>query len=291
MKNMIADTKNYNKTEIVSIGDRIFPDKFLLHSKFKRVTNFTNKESIISIVTEEIGKGPINIVIAGMDVANINDLYITKNFISINYEKYPFDKRKLFNSQIKFKKINTNRLEKNLIYFEKTLLNLSHPKSITFLIDSNREKYFTTAFERNFLKRIKESVYDIYNNNLIYGIKKVKGVGFGLTPSGDDFISGLIIALYVFDNLYCNNTKYEKLRKLIYQITKSENLLSNSFLSLSKDGFMPERIKKFIISILYESEKEIFNQIKNLLLIGETSGSDLGVGFLLTIKNGGILCF
>ena len=288
---MITDTKNYNKTEIVSIGDRIFPGKFFLHSKFKRVTNFTNKESIISVVTEEIGKGPINIVVAGMDVANINDLYITKNFISINYKKYPFDKQKLFNSQIKFKKINTNRLEKNLIYFEKTLLDLSHPKSIAFLIDSNREKYFTTAFERNFLKRIKESVYNIYNNNLIYGIKKVKGVGFGLTPSGDDFISGLIIALYIFDNIYCNNTKYKKLRKLIYKITKSENLLSNSFLSLSKDGFMPERIKKFIISILYESEKEIFNQINNLLSIGETSGSDLGVGFLLTIKNGGILCF
>lgn len=288
---MIVDVKNYNKTEIVSIGDRIFQGKFFLHSKFKRVTNFSNGNSVLSIVTEEIGKGPVNIVVEGMDVANINDLYISKNFISINYKKYPFDKRKLFNSQIKFKKINTNRLKKNLIYFEKTLLDLSHPKSIAFLINSDRKKYFTTAFERNFLERIKEGVYNIFNNNLIYGIKKVKGVGFGLTPSGDDFISGLIIALYVFDNIYCNNTKYEKLRKLIYKITKGENLLSNSFLSLSKDGFMPERIKKLIISILYESEKEIFNQIKNLLLIGETSGSDLGVGFLLTIKNGGILCF
>ncbi|PKP58297.1 hypothetical protein CVT91_08805 [Candidatus Atribacteria bacterium HGW-Atribacteria-1] len=288
---MIVDVKNYNKTEIVSIGDRIFSGKFFLHSKFKRVTNFTNGNSIISIVTEEIGRGPATIVVEGMDVANINDLYIGKNFISINYKKYPLDKRKLFNSQIKFRKINSNKLEKNLEYFEKSLLDLSHPKSLAFLINSEREKYFNTTFDKNFLKRIKGGVYNIFNDKLINGIKKVKGIGFGLTPSGDDFIAGFLIALYVIDNIYNYDVKFKELRETIYRISKSENLLSNSFLSLSKDGFLFDRIKKLIISILNESEQKIFNRTKNLLSIGDTSGSDLGVGFLLTIKKGGILCF
>jgi len=288
---MMVDVKNYNKTEIVSIGDRIFSGKFFLHSKFKRVTNFTNGESIISIVTEEIGRGPVTIVVEGMDVANINDLYIGKNFISINYKKYPLDKRKLFNSQIKFRKINSNKLEKNLKYFEKSLLDLSPPKSLTFLIDRGREKNFKTSFEKNLLKRTKEGVYNIFNNKLISGIKKVKGIGFGLTPSGDDFIAGFLIALYVIDNIYNYDVKFKELRETIYRISKSENLLSNSFLSLSKDGFLFDRIKKLIISILNESEQKIFNRTKNLLSIGDTSGSDLGVGFLLTIKKGGILCF
>lgn len=288
---MMVDVVNYNKTEIVSIGDRIFSGKFFLHSKFKRVTNFTNGESIISIVTEEIGRGPVTIVVEGMDVANINDLYIGKNFISINYKKYPLDKRKLFNSQIKFRKINSNKLEKNLEYFEKSLLDLSPPKSLTFLIDRGREKNFKTSFEKNLLKRTKEGIYNIFNNKLINGIKKVKGIGFGLTPSGDDFIAGFLIALYVIDNIYNYDVKFKELRETIYRISKSENLISNSFLSLSKDGFLFDRIKKLIISILNESEQKIFNRTKNLLSIGDTSGSDLGVGFLLTIKKGGILCF
>ncbi|MBU4562281.1 DUF2877 domain-containing protein, partial [bacterium] len=147
------------------------------------------------------------------------------------------------------------------------------------------------TFDKNFLKRIKGGVYNIFNNKLINGIKKVKGIGFGLTPSGDDFIAGFLIALYVIDNIYNYDVKFKELRETIYRISKSENLLSNSFLSLSKDGFLFDRIKKLIISILNESEQKIFNRTKNLLSIGDTSGSDLGVGFLLTIKKGGILCF
>lgn len=288
---MKVDVKNYNKTEIVSIGDRIFQGKFFLHSKFKRVTNFSNGNSVISIVTEEIGKGPVNIVVKGIDVANINNFYMGKNFISIDFEKFPFNNQKLYNSKIKFRKIDSSKLEKNLIYFEKALLDLSPPKSLTFLIDRGREKNFKTSFEKNLLKRTKEGIYNIFNNKLISGIKKVKGIGFGLTPSGDDFIAGFLIALNVIDNIYNYDVKYKELRETIYRIAKSENLLSNSFLSLSKDGFLFDRIKKLIISILNESEQKIFNRTKNLLSIGDTSGSDLGVGFLLTIKKRGILCF
>jgi len=77
---------------------------------------------------------------------------------------------------------------------------------------------------------------------LIEGIRLIKGVGIGLTPSGDDFISGLLTALKVLEIINKENNSY--LRKIIYDNAKGDNLISNNFLFYASEGLFFEKNKK-----------------------------------------------
>ena len=113
-------------------------------------------------------------------------------------------------------------------------------------------------------------------------MKKIKGAGFGLTPSGDDFIAGLLFGLYILEKIYSLNLK--EIREEIYNISKSNNIISNTFLYLAKEGSFFKKLKELVLSLLYSGEKEIFMNTKKLMNMGATSGSDLATGLLITLR-------
>ena len=110
----------------------------------------------------------------------------------------------------------------------------------------------------------------------------MKGSGTGLTPSGDDFITGLLAALYIYENI--TGISSLKKRQKIYEIAKGENYISNTFLYYAAKGFFFERFKNFVISLFLLDEKEISINTKLVLSIGNTSGADIITGFLMTLN-------
>ncbi len=325
------------KIEIVSIGDRVSPGSYTLHSAFSKAANFLNGERLVAVVTGEVGRGPVNLVVSGLEPSQTTSLEIGEDSIILNGETSPFDRDKLYRSQIEAASIDRDRLEKNLAAFEKTLIDLSPPKSLAFLLDPAREADFTTSFEKEFVKRVKEAISAIFREapkgrqpvrrnldeggtiaqgfslgdtdekeaiSAIFreapkgrhtiaqgfslgdigekGIKKLKGLGFGLTPSGDDFNAGLLSALNLWE--LTSGEDLTKLKKSVFGAAKGKNPLSNSFLALARDGCFFERLKELILSLGGEDEDRVRAAAKPLIAHGETSGSDLGVGFLLTMQ-------
>jgi len=280
------------KIEIVSIGDRIFPGEYTLHSRFQRVVNFTDGERLVALVTGEVGRGPVNIVVKDLDPGLIDViLRIDPGTITINGGAYPFYRRLIFHSQMGTGPVDNQRLRENLGAFEDALLELSPPGSLAFLIDQNREANFTSSFERGFVERVKEGTQTIFGGrdraapdakNILSGVKKIKGLGFGLTPSGDDFIAGLLVALNLIELI--DDMNRSKLREEIVEVSRSGNLLSNSFISLAGDGCLFEGFKDLLTSLIEGDKIGIRARTENLLSLGASSGSDMGVGFLLTIK-------
>ena len=47
---------------IVSRGDHIRPGRYQLHSRFAKAINFANGEWLVSLVNEDVGAGPVNLV-------------------------------------------------------------------------------------------------------------------------------------------------------------------------------------------------------------------------------------
>ena len=47
---------------LISIGDRVEEGLYRFHSRFNRAVNFTQGDHLVSVVAEEIGDGPRNIV-------------------------------------------------------------------------------------------------------------------------------------------------------------------------------------------------------------------------------------
>ena len=104
--------------EIISIGDHLFPGEFSLHSRFRRVVNFTDGKTIVAVVDEEVGRGPVNIVVRGFDLTEGGSLRIDDKTIRIGERSFPYDREKIFNSSIDRGQIREEQLARRLAYFE-----------------------------------------------------------------------------------------------------------------------------------------------------------------------------
>jgi len=280
----------HRQIELVSFGDRIPSGTFKFHSRFRRTINFQNNSMLISIVNEDIGSGPLNIIVRGLDLQKIHSLSIYNNILTINNIQILINEIVKYSSRLSPKAVSISKFTDNLAFLQTSLTKLSAPKSLSFLLDEKREKDFISGFEKEFTKRMKLGVDLIYNGtmpSLVEGVSKIKGCGFGLTPSGDDFNAGLLSGLYLKQELFGNDLS--EVRNAIYKTAQGYNLISNTYLYLAKEGLFIERFKNFINSILYEGEKKIYTNIQKILNVGETSGADMLVGFIFSFKKAGDL--
>lgn len=105
---------------------------------------------------------------------------------------------------------------------------------------------------------------------------KLIGLGPGLTPSGDDFLVGLIT---IFNLPHSPLTKYISFCK---ETIKSARDLTNeiSFMALKKaaDGQVRESIISLLHSIFHKSENEVKLNLNTILSIGSSSGTDIALG-------------
>jgi hypothetical protein len=264
---------------MLSFGDRIESGHYKVHSKFNKVINFVRKGCIVSLVTEVIGAGPTNIVLNNLNFLEGDTLIIDKGYLVNNDFKISINNQKIYNSGINFKEVNYETLEMNLQYFESVISKRSPKKSLAFLLNDRRRNEFTTGFEKKFMKLVIRAVEEIIEGNVMKGVRIIKGVGFGLTPSGDDFLIGFLSGLHVVQTI--NEADYSTLMKNIYETARSKNQISNTLLSLAKEGFFFEKFKKLITSIINGYKKDILRDTEDFISIGETSGADICVGFLL----------
>ncbi len=284
-----VDTNNH-QIELVSFGDRIPNGNFQIHSRFRRTINFHNNSILISIVNEDIGGGPLNIIVRGLDLQKIHSLSIYNNIMSINNMQLLINDIIKYSSKLSLKAVSISKLTDNLKFLQTSLLELCAEKSLVFLLDEKFESCFTSGFEKEFVKRMKSGIDLILKGNitnLIEGISKIKGCGFGLTPSGDDFNAGLLSVLYLKQKLFGKDLS--AIRNTIYKTAQGDNLISNTFLYLAKEGLFVERLKNFIHSLLYEGQKKIYTNIQKIINVGETSGADMLVGFIFSFKKMGDL--
>ena len=299
--------------EILSYGDSLTTGNYKIHSRFSSAVNFMSDNSIISVVNKGVGSGPVNIVVDGIELKTIQSLIIDDAGFVLNNSRFEFNLSKQYNSKIRLNKINKDKFEVNLDFFERCLFELSSPMSLAFLLEERRKENFKTSFEKELVKRFELGVAKIFSANPIEGIKKIKGAGFGLTPSGDDFICGFLIALniakkllklknfpkvfrltqyLIFEDIKRQNFAFifkepsggfffSRLIDETYNAAKGKNSISNAFLLCAKEGRLFERFKKLVYSIFHNGEQEIFECTKGLLSVGETSGADMAVGLVV----------
>jgi len=281
---------NYHSPKLISYGDTIKKGIYHIHSRFRRTINLQNGNILLSIVNQDIGKGPFNIILHYLDFREIHSLIVLQNVIIINKIPFQLHEDLKYHSKITFQNAKVDKLYENLNFVESFLANQSPDKSLSFLFNEKRETYFATTFERAFLQRIKQGIEYMQKGtleNLKKGIAWIKGCGFGLTPSGDDFLAGLLSGLYVKHEIKGNDLS--EVRKLIYTYAQGENLISNSFLTSAYKGLFNEGFKNFIMSLFQKNHEQLISHVESFLDVGATSGADTLVGFMFAWKKAGEL--
>jgi len=268
--------------KLISYGNRIRRGKYLLHSTFKSAANFSSEDDFVFVVNRAVGAGPLNAVLEDFDPDTLSTLEVLDDYLCLNEERILFDDSTLYDSTFELAELDERRFGRNLQFFENTLEKLAPKKSLTFLIDDGREAEFSSIFELEFVKRCREGCAKIFSDDFLEGIKILKGLGPGLTPSGDDFISGTLIALNLFQKI--RQVDYSKTIRQIYEMARGDNPFTNAFLDCAAQGLLFEKFKRLISALLVSNEPELIDSTKHLLEIGETSGADQAVGFIIGLK-------
>ncbi len=270
-----------NKCDFI-LGDMLPAGKFLVHSRFDNVINFTNTCNEIVFVTnifENIASNGIYIKNAAL--SKDNSLSISKDQITINGEKISTNKTTTYNSKLTFSDIDHLAFEKKLIEIPENHNSLFPPESMLFVILPERCRYFTKGFDHHFMKNSLEAAEHLSSERIEKGIKLLKGTGKGLTPSGDDFIAGLLFGLHF--NEFKSQKCLASLRKNIFRAAIGHNQLANTFLSNANRGNYFYLLKNFVI-LSSKKEKPAVG-LNQLLSLGATSGADLLTGYIFCIKN------
>jgi len=270
---------------IIDFGSCISSGKYILHSSFQNVHNYSSNQDLISLVMPSIGSGPNNIVLTNIPekplkniVVNSSEIQFGNHIISI--------KQDIFSEELDIYIADPIQLfEKNQVIIAKIPTFVAH-NSLAFLLysglETNLESNFKTSFEKAFLKHVKFAVEGFSLNSLPDVTSKMKGLGFGLTPSGDDFNCGMLYGLN-----YLNIILEIDLKETIEEVYKNglgKNLISNTFLKFASLNEYYEKFYNLLKALKSGSDEEIINNAIKVTQAGHSSGSDMLTGFLLTVQ-------
>ena len=271
---------------LLSIGDQVKEGTYPFHSRFHRAANFWCDKQLVSVVSEEVGDGPLNIVISDFDGQSMPGepapLMITTNTVILGNNRFEFTDDDYYCSTVALDDWEPRLFDHNLSVLAEELRTAASPKSLAFLLDERRIMSFRPGFERAFTEQIQHGVQQMINGHLLAGVRTLRGCGLGLTPSGDDFIAGLLIGLNLLQRLRGQN--YQEIVDEVFRAAKTGNVFSNSFLDLARRGLLFGRMKDLVLALMSESEEMVRKSAARLMDIGGSSGADLGTGFLLTVR-------
>ena len=136
---------------------------------------------------------------------------------------------------------------------------------VTALLMLYGESCNVKGFERAVLNRECEVLRNSHDLN--DAVEKLLGLGFGLTPSGDDFVAGIIAIMNLIGK---SAVRFRTI------IEAYDNPFSRTMLIDALEGHYSFPLYSLIRSIADDSVSE--NDITNLLRVGHTSGYDTLAG-------------
>ncbi len=135
------------------------------------------------------------------------------------------------------------------------------------IFDSESRAYGTYALE------IVNKAFN--SDSSISVLSELIGLGKGLTPSGDDFLCGLIYYLK-----YTGNNKYDPFKEITDNLSKT-NVISQNYLISATSGDYTEFVYDYVKALYSEDFDYLSLSTDNLLKFGNSSGGDIAAGVLL----------
>ncbi|KKM60707.1 hypothetical protein LCGC14_1539160 [marine sediment metagenome] len=278
----------------------------LIHSIFQRVINITVLENqLISLVGQEVGQGPLNILVnipkhinlltigikRGDIVTRVGEsIVIGENVIEISTQWTELwePKRKFQTSLQPLKTIMANiEIMRDIALASDHLSGLGELIPFTHingLKDSKTEKlgsvsHLALPHISSMLKAIKSG----HSHDIIRITKHLVGLGPGLTPAADDMLLGLMISmLYISENFNKTSIDVKKINKDIISIISGRTtIISEEFLREASVGKVNEAVASLMENLLTSRQREVENSVRKLLDLGGTSGTDTVLGVIL----------
>lgn len=276
--------------ELISIGDRVRPGRYTVHSRFRRVTNFIHGSELVFLAEESVGGGPLTLLARGADLPAIDRLEISDERLATSRETILLNGIARYISSVEWEKAPAQPSRAKIEELKRRILLEAHPGSMAFLLRHGPQKPSSSEFDRTLAQRLTDGAR-LLQNALAYnhptclarGIQTLKGCGKGLTPSGDDYLAGCLTALHSIPEI--KRRKKEKLIRRIEHLSEGNNPLTNAFLRMAGECRLFEPMKLFIEAFSSGGKTELAAGVRRILAHGETSGADWATGFVMTLES------
>ncbi|QNB46485.1 DUF2877 domain-containing protein [Thermanaerosceptrum fracticalcis] len=272
-----------------------------VHSVFHRVCNlFTMEGELYSLALPEVGNSPNSLLVAlppGEDfiswgfVQNGKFMAIGTSTLLIDDYFIDLSKAGLWTLGDMDCPVSRHQILKNLMILKKQVVRDGFPEGLGGLLaDKPPDSYLIKAVLKVLIP-LTEAIRSGDQVGVYRGGRSLIGLGPGLTPSGDDFLSGFMSSLYCGAKaLGFETTGVWRCNQEIVRAAKGRtNLISYTQILYASQGQTPEHIHALLNALYYgEDDEQLIKAVKRVLGMGSTSGSDLlaGIGmameFLLT---------
>ena len=208
-------------------------------------------------------------------------LQVGRRTVVFACRRYPFTSRHRYHSSIELRAADPDRFQHNLSILGEALKQAAPPKSLAFLLDSQRRKNLRAGFERAYAAQIERGVQQVFHGHLLEGVRRLKGCGVGLTPGGDDFIAGLLIGLHVQPKL--RGQDFQPTIDAVFRAARGRNIFSNTFLDLARRGLASGPMRDLMLALMAGPGEAVRQAAARLCAVGATSGADLATGLFVTL--------
>jgi len=266
---------------------------------FDRACNLINeRREVLSIVTPQIGNGPFNLVVED-DVCfsehlnNQSPISIRPNQLNLGDLSINTADAKLWSPRPNWETLYTRRddILDHLMSLRASDSERSNPlanfetSSSSGIASSQRASALlsmTLPFT-NYQSPISSSLISSLANadlpSSLSAAYQLAGLGIGLTPAGDDFILGAVLAAWIIHPLEVASVLAEEITNTAAPLTTS---LSAAWLRSAGRGEAGILWHNFFNALSTGDTSAIQLQITKLLSIGHTSGADALAGFFGT---------
>ena len=228
---------------------------------FDPACNLINERGdVLSIVTQQIGNGPFNLVIED-DIFFSEHLHVQSSI-----------------------SIRGTQLQLGDLTIDTADAHLWSPLPNWETLHAQRDDILTRlrSFpipDFQFPNSLPSSLSSADLASSIAAARQLAGLGIGLTPAGDDFILGAILATWIVHPFDVAKVFAEEIANTAAPLTTS---LSAAWLKSAGKGEAGILWHEFFDALIAGDAVGIQSQIDKLLSLGETSGADALSGFLGT---------
>lgn len=253
-----------------------FPGNAHVLAIFKRSLDFAINGDVIALVEPDLHNGPFHIVVSHIPEWNQpNDVQITTQAgiwsfgaWNLDFSRPPF----IWEPCLEWDEMTWSRSS------------LSHLRALS--IEAAQRRRGDTPFARAFdgqppemLVALRAALQDCSAQRMRMAASRIAGLGPGLTPSGDDFLAGIMLAAHAF--AYPSRNLARKLCTIIYETAAPRTTkLSQAFLKAAREGMAHELWHTLLHTLVEEDLRAVQSAAAHVLAFGETSGLDMLAGFL-----------
>ena len=253
-----------------------FPRNAHVLAIFKRSLDIALNGDVIALVEPDLKNGPFHIVVSHIPEWNQpNDVEVSTEENAWSFGTWILD--------ISLPpRIWEPRLNWEKMAWSQTSLSRLHAFSIEAALRRKGDTPFAQALGGNPpepLNDLRQALRDCSAQRVRAAVSKIAGLGPGLTPSGDDFLAGLMLSAHAFG--YPSRDLVHRLCTIIFETAAPRTTkLSQAFLKAARDGMAHEHWHILLHSLVADDVQAVLSAASRVLAFGETSGLDMLAGFL-----------